>query len=75
MKFTWKEFASIEHTAEKFYTVADALSNKESTDRANARALCYVISTIRNAAQLIELNDPEAKAAGWEKVKELFAVN
>lgn len=71
MKFTYKELASIENTVEKLYTVTRALTASDSTDAANMRALSYIVSTLRNSADVMRFDD--GKEAAPEMVMGLFS--
>jgi hypothetical protein len=72
MKFTHDELISIENTMEKLYSVTRAMTKSDSTDTANARALCFIISNMRLSADLIEQGQV---SAGHQRTIELFATN
>jgi hypothetical protein len=75
MKFTWEDLASIENTVEKLYTVVYLISQRKSEHQTNMKSLCFIVSKLRHAAQLIDSNDLENKEAGFEMIKELFFTN
>ena len=50
MRYTFKELASIEQTAEQLYTVARTLGDAESHHVQNARHLVNILAELRHAA-------------------------
>ena len=73
MKLTARELQQIENTTDKLFTVANALLPRESTDHANARALSYIVGELRLAADLMQNEDVQTRAAGTQRLLNLFA--
>jgi hypothetical protein len=70
--YTYKDICSIEDTVEKLVTIANTLAPAGSKDRENAVALTYIISNLRNSADLWRSDLPATQDAGTERLLALF---
>ena len=70
--YTYKDICSIEDTAEKLLSIVRTLSPADSKDRKNAEHLLYIISNLRNSADLWRSDLPATQDAGTERLLALF---